>query len=175
MSAGAAEPVPYAGVATRAVALAIDAALAQLIVFGGGAVVVLVASLANVQFGTVAKVLAGVAWVAIVAGYFVFFWTTAGQTPGMRLLGLRVIAPDGEPPSPRRSFVRVVGLAAAIIPMFAGFLPVLVDDRRRALQDYLARTVVIYDHIPAPSMLNERTTHDAVGVRSRGSTAGTAP
>jgi hypothetical protein len=41
--------------------------------------------------------------------------------------------------------VRLIGLLLAIIPMFAGFLPVLFDRRRRALQDYLAGTVVVYD------------------------------
>jgi ABC-type transport system involved in cytochrome bd biosynthesis fused ATPase/permease subunit len=32
----------------------------------------------------------------------------------------------------------------ALETLFAGFLPVLVDDRRRALQDFLAKTVVVY-------------------------------
>jgi hypothetical protein len=49
-----------------------------------------------------------------------------------------------------RSIVRLIGLGLAIIPLFAGFLPVLVDDRRRALQDFMARTVVIYDTEPPP-------------------------
>ena len=40
--------------------------------------------------------------------------------------------------------------ALAIIPVFAGFLPVLVDGRRRALQDFLARTIVIHVSEPAP-------------------------
>jgi uncharacterized RDD family membrane protein YckC len=31
-----------------------------------------------------------------------------------------------------------------IIPLFAGFLPVLVDDRRRGCHDMLAGTVVVY-------------------------------
>jgi hypothetical protein len=39
----------------------------------------------------------------------------------------------------------VVGLVLAIIPLGAGFLPVLVDSRRRSLPDYLARTTVVYD------------------------------
>ena len=44
-----------------------------------------------------------------------------------------------------------MGLVLAIVPLFAGFLPVLVDDRRRALQDFLAGTVVLYaDHDPVP-------------------------
>ena len=37
----------------------------------------------------------------------------------------------------------------AIAIVFLGFLPVLFDDRRRALQDFLAGTVVYYDeHAP---------------------------
>jgi uncharacterized RDD family membrane protein YckC len=33
----------------------------------------------------------------------------------------------------------------AIVPLFAGFLPVLIDERRRGLHDMLARTVVLYE------------------------------
>ena len=51
---------------------------------------------------------------------------------------------DGSPPSVGRALVRLVGLVLAIVPLFAGFLPVLFDRRRRGLQDYLARTVVLY-------------------------------
>ena len=61
----------------------------------------------------------------------------------MRVMRLRVTGRSGDAPSPWRSLVRLVGLALAIIPLFAGFLPVLVDDRRRALQDYLAGTTVV--------------------------------
>ena len=38
--------------------------------------------------------------------------------------------------------MRLIGLGLAIIPFFAGFLPVLVDDRRRGIHDMLAGTVV---------------------------------
>jgi uncharacterized RDD family membrane protein YckC len=87
--------------------------------------------------------LAGAGWALVVAFYFVGFWSTIGQTPGMRAMRLRVTAGSGEAPSAWRSLVRLVGLALAIIPVLAGFLPVLVDDRRRALQDYLAGTTVV--------------------------------
>jgi uncharacterized RDD family membrane protein YckC len=136
---------PYAGIATRAVALAVDAGLAHLIVLAGGAVLALAASLVgNAQMDTAEKILAGGGWACTVGAYFVLFWTTTGQTPGMRLMGLRVLAPEGEHLGLRRALVRLVGLALAIIPAFAGFLPVLVDERRRGLHDLLAGTVVVY-------------------------------
>jgi uncharacterized RDD family membrane protein YckC len=137
--------MPYAGVATRAVALAIDAAVAQTIVFAGGAVVALVGSLVgDVRLDTTGKLLAGVAWCAVVCTYFVLFWTTTGQTPGMRVMGLRLTTYGGGYPSVARSALRLVGLGLAIVPLFLGFVPALVDARRRALQDFLAGTVVRY-------------------------------
>ena len=137
--------VPYAGAATRAVALAIDIAIAQVIVFAGGAILALVGSLVgDVRLDTLGKLLAAGAWVAVVATYFVLFWSTAGQTPGMRLMGLRVMTPSGEHPGVGRSLVRLIGLGLAILPLFLGFLPVLVDAQRRGLHDFLAGTVVLY-------------------------------
>ena len=38
----------------------------------------------------------------------------------------------------------------SIIPLFAGFLPVLVDDRRRGLLDMIAGTVVVYAEAGLP-------------------------
>ena len=86
---------------------------------------------------------AGAAWAVVVVVYFVGFWSTTGQTPGMRVMRLRVLADSsGGPPTVWRSIVRLIGLVIAIIPLFAGFLPVLVDDRRRGIHDMLAGTVV---------------------------------
>ena len=63
----------------------------------------------------------------------------------MSLLRLRLVDAGGGAPGFGRSLLRLVGALAAVAFVFVGFLPVLVDDRRRALQDFLARTVVIYD------------------------------
>lgn len=136
----------YAGIATRGIALAIDAGLANLIVLIIGALLGLIASLTggDLRPQWVVAVLAAGGWLLAVGLYFTVFWSTTWQTPGMRLMGLRVVAGDGEPPHFVRSVVRLVGLGLAIIPLFAGFIPVLFDGRRRALQDFLARTVVIH-------------------------------
>ena len=146
--------VPYAGVATRAVGLAVDTAIAQGTIFAVGAVLALIGSLvAQVELGPVAKALAAALWLVCLAGYFVVFWTTAGQTPGMRLMGIRVTEADGGNPGFVRSIVRVAGLALSIMFCFLGFVPVLVDNRRRGVHDMLARTVVIFDvdALPVPN------------------------
>jgi len=135
----------YAGVATRGIALGADAIFANLLFLLVGALCGLFASL----FGPLRPMwlvdaLAGAGWTLLLAVYFAGFWTAAGQTPGMRLMRLRVVDGSDAHPSGLRSLVRLVGLALAIIPLGAGFLPVLVDDRRRALQDYLAGTAVVH-------------------------------
>lgn len=146
-------PVPYAGLATRGAALTVDAALAQVVFVVGGALIGLVASLfGKLRPEWLVGTLVGGGWLLVVGTYFVAFWSTVGQTPGMRLMRLRVLGHAGAPPGLGRSLVRLVGLALAIIPLFAGFLPVLVDDRRRALQDFLAATIVVYEeHAPLPA------------------------
>jgi uncharacterized RDD family membrane protein YckC len=137
--------IPYAGIATRAVALAIDALLSQAIFVVGAALVSLVASLAgSLRPEWLVAIIAGLGWALTVAGYFICFWATTGQTPGMRVMGVRVLARDGAPPRAGRAAVRLVGLVLSIIPLFAGFIPVLIDDRRRGLADFLAGTVVVY-------------------------------
>jgi uncharacterized RDD family membrane protein YckC len=140
----------YAGLASRGVGLLVDLALTQLAALAVGALVGVVGSLLGLSApDRLAAALAGLGWTLFVGGYFVLFWATAGQTPGMRLARVHVAGPDGRAPGALRSVVRVVGLALAIAPFCAGFLPVLFDRRRRALQDYLAGTVVVHDEPPA--------------------------
>ena len=140
-----APPTRYAGLATLAVALAVDVAIAQVIFFAGGAVFALVFSLVgDPDFDTLGRVLTALVWAGVVGFYFVLFWSTAGRTPGMRLMALRVMTESGAHPSVWRSCVRLVALGLCIIPLCAGFLTVLVDDQRRGLHDMLARTVVVY-------------------------------
>jgi len=136
----------YAGVATRGLALAFDALAVLLIDAAASAMVAVIASLVGgIRPHWLAGSLLGAGSILIAGGYFVLFWSAAGQTPGMRLMRLRVRRADGGGISLGRAIVRVVGLALAIIPLFAGFLPALFDERRRALPDLLAGTVVTYD------------------------------
>jgi uncharacterized RDD family membrane protein YckC len=137
----------YVGLVTRAVAFALDAALVNLAAILTSAVVALALSVVTVPDGLRALAIAagGAAYLLWTAAYFVGFWSTTGQTPGSGVLSIRVRADSGEILSPRRALVRFVGLLLAALPLGAGFLPILLDDRRRGLHDLLARTVVVRD------------------------------
>jgi uncharacterized RDD family membrane protein YckC len=135
-----------AGIVSRTVALAIDAAFLT----GGFAVVsgmfgLILSLFTSVEVSSPGAVLSVAAmWSIVVAGYFTLFWTLTGETPGMRLMRLRVLDEQGGPPRFARSVLRLVGAILAAIPFFAGFLLILVDDRRRGLHDMIARTIVVY-------------------------------
>jgi uncharacterized RDD family membrane protein YckC len=141
-----AERASYGGIATRAIALAADTAVTIILFMAVVGIAALVASLVGgLRPEWLVGALLASGWMLIAGTYFVLFWSSAGQTPGMRLLRVRVHGPAGDPPSIGRSLVRLVGLVLAIIPMFAGFIPVLFTKRRRGLPDVLAGTVVRYD------------------------------
>jgi uncharacterized RDD family membrane protein YckC len=140
-------PSGYAGFVTRAVALAIDAVAIDVIAVLTGGAVNLIASLFG-HHGTInllEALFGAAAWLVWSALYFVTFWTLTGQTPGDRLLGIRVQSVAGGRIGLRQAFRRVVGMALALLPLGAGFLPVLTDERRRGLHDRIAGTVVRWD------------------------------
>ena len=104
------DPATYAGIVTRAVALATDAALTIVILMSITGVVALVASLVRgLRPEWLVGALLGSGWILVTGAYFSVFWSAAGQTPGMRLLRVRVRGPDGTALLPRpiaRSFRR---------------------------------------------------------------------
>jgi uncharacterized RDD family membrane protein YckC len=139
---------PFAGVATRAIALATDALLTiGLYMAIVGAVSLVDSLVGDLRPHRLVGVLLTVGWALIAGAYFVFFWSSAGQTPGMRLMRLRLRTSKGAVPKPRRSILRLIGLAVSIAVFFLGFVPILFDERRRGLADFLAGTVVVYDDV----------------------------
>jgi uncharacterized RDD family membrane protein YckC len=146
-----AAPTSFAGVATRAIALAVDAAVILLIFASLAALFALITSLVGtLRPQSLVAVLLASGWALLASGYFVLFWSGAGQTPGMRLFRLRLYGRSGRPPSLGRAVLRAVGTLIAIIPLFAGYLPVLFNERRRGLPDFLAGTVVVYEDAVPP-------------------------
>jgi uncharacterized RDD family membrane protein YckC len=143
----AAAPERFAGVVGRGTALVVDALAIAAVSFAVSTAAGLVAWLVGgLQPHWLAGLLLGIADAVVAVGYFTLFWATAGQTPGMRLMHVRV---HSQRAGGRVTFgwalLRTLGLFLAAIPCFLGFVPALFDRRGRALPDYLAGTVVLGD------------------------------
>jgi uncharacterized RDD family membrane protein YckC len=135
----------YVGLVTRTIAFALDAAMINVVALIVAGAVTLGLSILSIPDSarTVIEVVGGALYVVWTIGYFVVFWSTTGQTPGSRAMRIRVCDAHGRTIPPRRALLRVAGLWLAAIPLLLGFLPILIDNRRRGLQDFVARTVVV--------------------------------
>ena len=89
-------------------------------------------------------VVASLISIGVYVGYPVLFWTLTGQTPGKMLLGLRVVSTDGHYLSFGQALRRLIGFILAALPLYVGFLWILIDDRRQGFHDKIAGTCVIY-------------------------------
>jgi len=146
-----AAPVLFGGLISRGLAFALDLVLVTLIFLVGSALAGLASSLVGgFEPEWLVVAIAGVSGLLLHIAYFAGCWSLTGQTPGLRLLGLRVVGPGASPPGFGRALVRLFGTWLAIVPLFLGLVPALVDERRRALQDLIADTVVVYADDTAP-------------------------
>ena len=83
----------------------------------------------------------GFGWMAVYFTAFVVLWN--GQTPGKRLLGIRIIRLDAKPLSWWFAFERFGGYAASASTGLLGFAQILWDRNRQGIHDKVASTVVI--------------------------------
>jgi uncharacterized RDD family membrane protein YckC len=147
-----ATPSDQAGAVSRGLAIAIDGVFVNLSFTAFVALVTLVDNAfgGSAEGGsTLAIAVGSTAWLGFGAVYLVGFWSLAGQTPGMRFVGIRLEErlPLG------RSIKRLIGLGLAVLAFGLGFLGIVFSERRRAWDDRLSGTGVIYDERrpePAP-------------------------
>jgi len=142
-----------AGAVSRALAFVIDGVFVNL----GFTAIVAIVTLVDNAFGggggdasNFAIAIGSTAWVALGSLYLASFWSLAGQTPGMRFVGIRLDLPRLPL---RRSLKRLVGLGLSVATFGIGFLGIVFGERRRAWEDRFSATDVIYDERrpePAP-------------------------
>ena len=136
----------YAGFVSRLLAYFIDISVLAVTLVAFGWFINTVEALFPLDFlpGGVFRVLiASFIGFALVFGYFIFFWTLIGQTPGKMLLGLRVVSVHGGSVSPWQSIRRIGGYIISYV-LFLGYLWILIDNRRQGWHDKIANTYVIY-------------------------------
>jgi uncharacterized RDD family membrane protein YckC len=145
-------PTDRAGAVSRTLAWLIDGVFVNLAFTVFVALVTLVANAfgGNGEGGSSLAIAVGsTAWLTFGAVYLVGFWSLAGQTPGMRFVGIRL----EERLSLRGSVKRLVGMGLSVITLGIGFLGIVFGAQRRAWDDRLSATGVVYDERrpePAP-------------------------
>lgn len=83
----------------------------------------------------------GFGWAAVYFTLFTLLWR--GQTPGKKLMGIRVIALSGEYLNAWDAFGRYGGYGAGFATGLLGFIQIFWDPNRQAIQDKISATVVI--------------------------------
>lgn len=148
------EKVPFrhrvAGVGARYLAWLVDAALIVLLLFAG----LLVGSVFEPLKPGLAMAVAQLWFFVLVWGYFLLFeWVWLGQTPGKRLLGIRVIQMDGTRVTFLQAAVRNLARVVDGMPFLLGYLPVCYglgfaaavgNAKNRRLGDWAAGTLVVH-------------------------------
>lgn len=136
--------LPVAGIGRRAAAAVIDMSLMLLF----GLMLLVIASVGSAM--TLAEELIAPAAIAIgallpIVAPLGFELVQRGQSPGKRLLDLRVISADGTPAAAGQLFLRNVLRLVDFLPFgyFAGLCAVFASKRGQRLGDLVANTLVI--------------------------------
>jgi uncharacterized RDD family membrane protein YckC len=164
------EKVPFhyrvAGLGSRFLAWLVDIALLGLLLFVGA---IFFSPLEQGRAG-LGLALFFVWQFVLLWGYFLFFeWLWHGQTPGKRLLGIRVISLEGTSASflavAVRNVLRVVdGLPAPFLLYGLGFAVAAFNRENRRLGDMAAGTLVVHVERKAKPVL---ALHDRAGAGPR--------
>jgi uncharacterized RDD family membrane protein YckC len=136
----------YAGAVTRLAAYMIDTVtLSFLFAVGATVFEFLVADVLGISFDIAdAPVAATVALAVWSFLYFAVPLAASGRTFGSAVLGLQVVRADGRALDPRHAVIRTLAFPLSFLLFGLGFLLILVNRERRALQDLIADTAVVY-------------------------------
>jgi uncharacterized RDD family membrane protein YckC len=89
----------------------------------------------------------GVIGYFLAGGILVIFWALDGQTPGMRLLAIRLTDNGSDHVRLRTAIKRLFALIISLLPLGLGYFWILRDPSRHAWCDTLTNTEIIYDPI----------------------------
>jgi uncharacterized RDD family membrane protein YckC len=145
------QPAPgvfYAGNGARFIAYLVDGFIMGALVT---AVIVVLTAIGLAAASNDNSGLAGATvFIAVLTAFLVYllympwFWGHGGQTPGMKVLRVRVVREsDGGPLTMGQAFLRLVGFWISGAVFYLGFIWILFDGRRQGWHDKIAGTVVI--------------------------------
>jgi uncharacterized RDD family membrane protein YckC len=96
----------------------------------------------DLKTGHVLVLLGELLWAAF---YFGNSWAVFARSPGMTLLGLRIVQADGSSLDRHRAIIRLIAFPLGFLTLGLGFLGIIFDRTHQAIYDRIARTAVVYD------------------------------
>ena len=133
---GPAPGVEFGSPGARLVAYIVD----NLVQFGLSIVLILASGI----LGAIFIPLGVLAFIAFLFIYYPYFWVRSGQTPGMRLMQIKVVRDaDGGPIGWGSAILRFIGYWVSAAVFYIGFIWIFIDKRKRGWHDLLGGTVVI--------------------------------
>jgi len=136
---GPAPGVGFGSPGSRLVAYVVDG----IVQFGLSIVLFLVGTVLLVIFAPLG-ILAYLAGVAFLFLYFPYFWQKTGQTPGMKMMGIKVVRDrDGGPVTWGAALLRLLGYYVSGAVFYIGYIWIFIDKRKRGWHDLIAGTIVV--------------------------------
>lgn len=78
------------------------------------------------------------------AAYYLYFWVKQkGQTPGKKVMGIRIVRVDSKEIDWMTAVLRYVGYIVSGIPLALGFIWVAFDKQKQGWHDKIAGTFVV--------------------------------
>lgn len=145
----------YAGAVSRLLAYAADTAIIGVVYTAGLALLRFAVEAATPWTLDVDGAVFAVGALAWAALYFGSSWVGFARSPGMSLLGLRIVRGDGAELDRRHALIRLVAFPLGYLTLGVGFLPIVLGRTRQAIYDRLADTAVVYDWDAEAAKLRE--------------------
>jgi uncharacterized RDD family membrane protein YckC len=95
----------------------------------------------HIQVSTAVAVPVEIVWLFL---YYFVCWASVGKTPGMRLLGIKVVRRNGSRLHAGKAAVRTLVFPFSFI-LGLGLVGIVIGREHRALHDVAANTTVVYD------------------------------
>ncbi len=138
-----ADPFPGAPPAARALAAVVDAGLLGAINLVVVYFTLKMCGLTTADVALLPAVPLAAFFLMLNGGYLVAFTAAGGQTIGKMAFGLKVVSGGNGPVSAGVAALRAAGCLASVVSFGLGFVPALVADGGRAIEDRLADTRVV--------------------------------
>ena len=137
----------YAGAVSRLIAFAVDIGVAWVIYTIASALWDIAQKLVTGHSYTLLnhRILAVCILAVWFFLYFTYQWAASGKTMGMAIFGIQVVTTEGRPIDKRQAVLRTLGLGLTLLTLGIGFLGIVYQRERRALDDFVAGTAVVYD------------------------------